>query len=140
MKRGPKSLFFRIEEPTEEQLMAEVDEFYFSLMRSLRNPTLEDFIAATKIFFAPVIRKALERTKAENRSIRQANSKRHGTSKSKKGAALDMATSVLQERRDLRLPRRMSQLADVVSKRLKQQGIIAKPNTVRHWLTESLKK
>ena len=140
MKRKPKSLFFRNEELTEEQLMAEIDEFFFSLMHSLRNPTIEDFIAATKIFFAPVIRKALQRDKVENRSIRKANSKRQGTSEKAKKAALVIATSVLQERRDLRLPRRKSQLADLVSKRLLKQGIIAKPNTVRHWLTESLKK
>jgi hypothetical protein len=140
MKRKLKSLFFRNEEPTEEQLMAEVDEFFFALRHSLRNPTIEDFIAATKIFFAPVIRKALGRTKAENRSIREANIKRQWTSEKKKKAALVIAASVLQERRDLRLPRRRSQLADVVSKRLKQQGITAKPDTVRHWLAESFKK
>jgi hypothetical protein len=85
MKRRPKSLFLRNEEPTEEQLMAEIDEFFFGLMHGLRNPTVEDFVAGAKIFFGPVIRKALERTKAENRSIQKANRKRHGIAeKSKK--------------------------------------------------------
>lgn len=136
MKRGPKSLFFRLEEPTEEQLMVEIDEFFGSLERALIDPTFEDFVAAAKIFFAPVIRKALQRTKAENRSIRKANNKRRGTAEKAKKAALVMANELTEKHRHLRMARRKSQLADLVSKGLKQQGIVAKPNTVRHWLAE----
>jgi hypothetical protein len=140
MKRGPKSLWLRNEEPTEEQLMSEIDEYFFGLWHTLRNPTLEDFVAAAKIFFAPVIRKALQRTKAEDRSIRKANRKRQVTRAKEKNTALVIAAQLREKRRDLRMPRRKSQLADLVSKELKRQGIIAKPNTVRHWLTDSLKK
>ena len=137
MKRSPKSLGFRIEEPTEEQLMAEIEKYFFTLMHSLRNPTVEDFVAAAKIFFAPVIRKALQRTKAENRSIRKANIKRRRTAEKGKKAALAIAAELKEKHRHLGMARRKSQLAGLVSKELKQQGIIAKPNTVRHWLTET---
>src|SRR5262245_48890187 len=120
MKRGPKSLFFRLETPTEEQLMAEIDEFFFAHWHSLRNPTLEDFVAAAKIFFAPVIRKALQRTKAEDRSIRKANRKRLVTTAKKKNTALAIAARLREKHQRLRMPRRKSQLADLVSKELKR--------------------
>ena len=67
MKR--KSLSFRLEQPTEEELLAEIEEFFTSLSLTLRDFTVADFIAAAKIFFAPVTRKALQRTKAEQRSL-----------------------------------------------------------------------
>ena len=140
MKRGPRSLFFRNEIPTEEQLMAEIDEFFYAHFHSLKNPTVEDFVAAAKIFFGPVIRKALERTKAENSSIRKANRTRHVTADKTKKAALIVAAGLMQKQRSLRLPRRRSQLAALVSKGLKQQGIIRKPETVRHWLIEYYQK
>jgi hypothetical protein len=57
MKR--KSLSFRLEEPTEEELHAEIEEHFTWLSLNLKNFTVADFIAAAKIFFAPVIRKAL---------------------------------------------------------------------------------
>jgi hypothetical protein len=131
-----KSLSFRLDEPTEEQLMTEIDEFFFALMHSLRNPTVEDFVAAAKMFFAPVIRKALQRTKAENRSIQKANRKRQRTAEGAKKTALVIAAGLRKKHRHLLMARRKSQLADLVSKELKRQGIIAKPNTVRHWLSE----
>jgi hypothetical protein len=120
MKR--KSLSFRLEEPTEKELLAEIDEFFFSLMHSLRNPTVEDFVAAAKIFFAPVVRKALQRTKAENRSVRKANSDRQWKSKRAKKAALVVAARLMQEHPQYRLSRRRSRLADAVSKRTKEAG------------------
>jgi hypothetical protein len=68
-----KSLFFRLDKLTEEQLFAEIDEYYHALSRTLINFTVDDFIAATKVFFAPVIRKALARTNVEDATIGEGN-------------------------------------------------------------------
>jgi hypothetical protein len=68
-----KSLWFKLNEPTEEQLFAEIDEFFSSLEHALINPTSEDYAAAAKIFFAPPVRKALKRTVLETQTLRARN-------------------------------------------------------------------
>ena len=139
MKRA-KSLFFRNEEPTEEQLMAEIDEHFTSLSLSLKDFTVADFIAAAKIFLAPVIRKALQRTKAD-RSLWGATKGRQCKAEQKKKAALFIAARLMEKNPQLRLPRKLTQLANAVTKELKRQG--ANPpstRTLRRWLAESRSK
>src|SRR5258708_39554211 len=75
MKRR-KSLFFRLEEPTEEQLFAEFDEYFFALSESLINFTVEDAATAVKVFFTPVIRKMLKRIKSQNLTLVATNRRR----------------------------------------------------------------
>jgi hypothetical protein len=138
MKR--RSLSFRLEEPTEEELHAEIEQFFTSLSLTLKDFTVADFIAAAKIFFAPVIRKGVQRTKAEQRSLGKANRDSQWKSEKTKKAALLIAACLMRKHPRYQLARRRSQLADAVSKALKKEGIVKKPRTIRGWLAESSRK
>lgn len=89
---------------------------------------------------APSLRKAKRRAEAEQRSLGQANENRQWKSERTKKAALVIANELIQKNPRLGMSRRTSQLADLVSKRLKQQDIIKTPRTIRGWLAEASRK
>jgi hypothetical protein len=135
MKR--KSLFFRLDELTEEQLFAEIDEYYYALANGLKNFTVDDFIAATKVFFAPVIRKALARTNVEDATIGEGNKRRMRVAETKRKAALIVAARLLKKKPLLRRVTK-SQLAKHVANELKRNGgQPPSPRTIRRWLSEA---
>src|SRR5262249_37431852 len=90
--------------------------------------TVADFIAAAKIFFAPVTHKALTRTLIENRAFEKATEARQQKVAEEKEAALAIAARLLAQHPELRGARKASQLAEKVREELAKRG---KPKSVR---------
>jgi hypothetical protein len=134
MKR--KSLFFRLKEPTEEQLLAEIDEFFFALSHSLINPTAEDFAAAAKIFFGPPIRKVLKRAEASRREATKVNESQRERTNRRKRIAHSIIADLIKKDPYLRLPRKQSRLANDVRARWPKYDTAPAISTLRHWLAE----
>ena len=86
----------------------------------------------------PLINKGSDRNRIERKTLGQANQSSKQTANERKKAAFVIAAHLIRERRELRLPRRKSELAEEVWKRLPTIERSTK-RTIRRWLTEGLK-
>jgi hypothetical protein len=136
--KKPKSLFFRLEEPTVETIFAEYEEGLFAFSIN-PNFSLQDLVNFTKHFFAPAVHAYLSRAKLEDNSLGQANRKRRQEAEQRKRTALVVAARLLSESKVLRLARKKSELALRVHKQLAKDGIKPPPQrTIRRWLDEMI--
>jgi hypothetical protein len=131
-----KSLFFTLEEPTEKQLLAEIDEFFCSLERTLINPTAEDFAAAAKIFFVPIIRKALKRAEASRREAKKVNENHRETTNRRKRTARTIIEGAIKKDPSLRLRGKQTKLAKRVQAGWPKHDKLPAIRPLRHWLAE----
>jgi hypothetical protein len=126
--KKPKSLFFRLKEPTEETIFAEYEEALFTYPLN----TLEDVVKLTKFFFGPAVRSYLTRIKLEANTLGQANWQRTQAAEQRKRRALVVAAHLIKEKAVLRLPRKKSELARRVWKDLAKDGCKPPPErTIR---------
>ena len=86
----------------------------------------------------PLINKGSDRNRVERKTLGQANQSSKQAANERKKAALSIAAHLMRERREFRLPRRKSQLAQEVWEKLPTIERPTKRN-IRRWITEWLK-
>jgi NADH dehydrogenase FAD-containing subunit len=93
---------------------------------------VDDFVAATKIFFAPAVRKATKRAGVENR-LAASNQKRTLAAETKRELFLKVAAKLIDDRPQLQRASR-NRLAQRTQAALAAQGVKVSARTIRRAL------
>jgi hypothetical protein len=134
MKKRGESLFFRLDEPTEDQLFAEFDEYFFACSRTLINFTVEDAAAVVKVFFAPVIRTMLKRIESQNRTLVASNRGRTDNAQAKYQKYRGIALKLYEQDPALKRAKK-EKLAKEVRAVLARRGTSVSTKTIKRALS-----